>query len=208
MHRTSHLQRMEFGPICVEFDDQVLRPRPWTLMQSEWAAELAASAPAGPILELCAGAGHIGLAAAVLSNRNLVQVEVEPAAARLAVRNATAAGYRSRTAVRVGSMQHVLGADEAFPLIVADPPYLPTAEVSRWPDDPVRAIDGGTDGLRLLRMSLRVSARHLMPGGAVLLQVAGARQAQELEAELPAGMVTAELREVDDRRAVVHLRQQ
>ena len=52
-----------FGPITVEADASVLTPRPWTLVQSAWAAELSPGAPAGPILELCCGAGHIGLAA-------------------------------------------------------------------------------------------------------------------------------------------------
>lgn len=197
-------ERMDFGPIVVEFDDRVLRPRPWTVLQSEWAAELARHAPAGPILELCAGAGHIGLAAAVLTGRDLVQVDVDPAAARLAVRNAATAGRR--TDVRVGSMEHALSAHERFPIILADPPYLPSAEISAWPDDPVRAIDGGPDGLRLVRMSLQVAARHLAAGGDVVLQVAGAAQAEQLADELPGGLAIREMRSADERRAVVHLR--
>lgn len=196
-------EHMDFGPIVVEFDDGVLRPRPWTVLQSEWAAELAQHAPAGAILELCAGAGHIGLAAAVLTGRDLVQVEVDPAAARLAVRNAANAGRR--TDVRVGSMEHALSAHERFPIVLADPPYLPSAEVSAWPSDPVRAIDGGPDGLRLVRMSLRVAARHLAAGGDVLLQVAGAGQAGQLAHELPAGLTIREIRSADERRAVMHL---
>src|SRR4051794_32540122 len=57
-----------FGPIMVDYDARVLTPRDWTLGQSEWAAELARGFDvAGRMLELCAGAGHIGLAAAVLA---------------------------------------------------------------------------------------------------------------------------------------------
>src|SRR4051794_36766883 len=62
---------VEFGPIMVRFDGRVLRPRPWTLAQSRWAAEAARTAPPGPILELCAGVGQIGLAAVVFTGRSL-----------------------------------------------------------------------------------------------------------------------------------------
>ena len=84
-----------FGPLVVRYDERVLTPRPWTLMQSLWAAELAAQATAGPILELCAGAGQIGLAAAALTGRALVQVEADPVAADYARTNAAAAGRDS-----------------------------------------------------------------------------------------------------------------
>ena len=86
-------ETMTFGPLVVAFDERVLRPRPWTLLQASWAAELAVGAPAGPILELCSGAGHIGQAAAVLSGRGLVQVDVDPHACALAEANAAAIGY-------------------------------------------------------------------------------------------------------------------
>ncbi|MGA8992804.1 MAG: methyltransferase, partial [Nocardioidaceae bacterium] len=68
-------ETMGFGGLAIAFDDRVLRPRPWTLAQSAWAAELAATVPAGPALELCSGAGHIGLAFAATSGRRLVMVD-------------------------------------------------------------------------------------------------------------------------------------
>jgi release factor glutamine methyltransferase len=202
---TARLDSMRFGPIQVEFDARVLRPRPWTIMQSEWAAALAATLPPGPILELCAGAGHIGLAAAVLAGRDLVQVEQDPFAASLAARNAATAGLGERTAVRVGRIQDVLAHDERFPLVIADPPYLPTCEVGQWPEDPPQAIDGGPDGLALVRVCLDVAARHMLPAGQLLLQVAGPAQAAQLGAELPTGLKMAEVSVVDAHRAVVRL---
>ena len=81
-----------FGPITVDYDERVLEPREWTLQQSRWAAELAGDAESGPILELCSGAGHIGLAAAVLSGRDLVQVDANPVACSFAIFNAARAG--------------------------------------------------------------------------------------------------------------------
>jgi methylase of polypeptide subunit release factors len=191
-----------FGPLDIEFDARVLEPRPWTLMQSEWAAELAAALPTGPILELCAGAGHIGLAAAVLADRDLVQVEADPVPGGYAAVNAAAAQWASRTDLRVARLQEALHADERFPLIVADPPYLPTDEIERWPDDPVTAIDGGPDGMELIDACLAVASAHLSPGGVLLLQVAGAAQGERLR---PAGLEVFETRSHDPERAVVAL---
>lgn len=195
-----------FGPVTIRYDVRVLRPRPWTLLQSSWAADLAAEAPDGPLVELCAGAGHIGLAAAVLSDRDLVQVELDPVAAQFARTNAREAGRAERVQVREAPLQHALHPDERFAVMIADPPYLPTEQVATWPDDPPSAIDGGRDGLMITRDCLRVAAQHLVPGGHLLLQTAGPAQSDAVIA-LAAGLPlrSVEVRVVDDARAVSHL---
>ena len=81
------------GSLLIDYDDRVLTPRPWTLKQSEWAAELAGGAPAGRMLELCAGVGHIGLIASMLADRDLVQIEANAVAAEYARFNARRAGW-------------------------------------------------------------------------------------------------------------------
>lgn len=173
-----------FGPVAVGFDERVLRPRPWTLAQSEWAAELAGGLPPGPILELCCGAGHIGQAAAVLSGRSLVQVDLSEAACAWARANAERAGLGGRVEVRCGSFDEVLGPDERFPLVVADPPYVPAGEVGSFPDDPLLAIDGGPDGLDVAERCAAAGLDHLAPGGHLLVQVRGAPQVEGLAARL------------------------
>jgi release factor glutamine methyltransferase len=198
-----------FGPLVVEYDDRVLAPREWTLQQSRWATQLAAELPAGPILELCAGAGHIGLAAAVLSRRPLVQVEANPVAAEYAVRNAESAGWRRRVDIRVASVDNALAPGERFPVIIADPPYLPSDSVDQWPEDPPEAIDGGPDGLRLVRQCLAVAAAHVADGGVVLLQTAGSEQNDAIAEYLRTsslGLVVADVWSHDDQRSVLLLR--
>ena len=54
---------VQIGALTIAYDASVLEPRPWTARQSEWAADLLSVAPAGRMLELCAGAGQIGLLA-------------------------------------------------------------------------------------------------------------------------------------------------
>jgi release factor glutamine methyltransferase len=197
---------LEFGPIVVAYDERVLQPRRWTLAQSQWAVELAAGSPPGPILELCAGAGHIGLAAAVLSGRSLVQVDIDEVACRFARANAERAG-RADVEVRNAPLPVALEADERFPLVVADPPYVPTSATDRFPEDPPLAIDGGGSGLDLVQQCLEVAAPHLAPGGHLLLQVRGLPQAatvQNLVVGAPSRRMCGS-RSWGPTQAVVHL---
>lgn len=206
--RSARATACRFGPITVTYDDRVLTPRPWTLMQSRWAAELAADAPDGPLLELCAGAGQVGLAAAVLADRDLVQVDADPVAAQYARANAALAGRADRVEVRTGRIDDALSAHERFAIILADPPYLRSADIARWPDDPVTAIDGGADGMNLVRSCVQTAGEHLLPGGRLLLQLAGEQQAAEVRAFVrttPAGLFPVATRHHDPDRAVLLL---
>lgn len=171
-----------FGDLQIHWDRRVLQPRLWTAAQSYWAAAVSASCPEGPILELFCGAGQIGLLAASLTGRDLVQVDQDPVAASFARRNAAEAGLTSE--VRVGSVADVVGADEQFGLVVIDPPWVPTADVQQFPDDPVLAIDGGLDGSEQLVLGLGVALRHLHPEGHAIVQVGHADQADLVGAVL------------------------
>lgn len=197
---------MRFGPIDVAFDDTVLRPRPWTLAQSQWAAELAEG---GTMLEVGCGAGQIGLAAAALSGCPLVQVDRDPAACRWAGVNAAANGYGHLVEQRCGTAGEVLAGHEQFVLVIADPPYVRSAEVHLYPEDPQRAIDGGLDGLAIVRNVLIDVAGHVRPGGSVVLQVRGPAQVELLGGWLahPSSpeLVLTEARSYGDHRALVRL---
>lgn len=174
-------QVLEFAGLRIAHDHRVLRPRPWTELQSRWAAELLASAADGPVLELCSGAGHIGLAAAALSGRSLVCVDVDAEAVRRTAQNALANGLADRVEVRRGRLQDVLRGGERFAVVIADPPWVPRAEVGTFPEDPVLAIDGGDDGLGLARDCVAAASGHLDAGGSLLLQLGTSDQATRLE---------------------------
>ena len=170
-------QVVDFEGLRIEYDEQVLTPRPWTAAQSHWAAALIRMAPPGPVLEICAGAGHIGLLAVTLAPRSLVCVDADPAACSYLRRNATAAALPVN--VREGRMDEVLHQEEQFAVIIADPPWVPTNDVARFPEDPVSAIDGGADGLDLVRSCLVIIDRHLAVAGSAVLQI-GPGQAERV----------------------------
>jgi len=170
----------EVGGLLIAYDARVLEPRPWTALQGAWAAELLADQPDGSILELCTGAGHIGLVAAVASGRALVAVDLDPVACTYARHNAEVAGVAERTEIREGPMGSVLGDDERFAIVVADPPWVTSADVGRFPEDPLLAIDGGVDGLDVAMQCVTVAGRHLEQGGSLLLQLGDDEQVDEV----------------------------
>lgn len=196
-----------FGPLDVEFDEGVLTPRPWTLVQSARAAQRLAHVPDGRVLELHCGAGHIGQATAAWSGRHLVQLDDHAEACEWAARNARR--NHLPTSVVCADVDAAPVASGTCALVLADPPYVPARETARYPDDPRHAIDGGEDGLDGVRACLPTAERVLRSGGLLLLQVRGPRQATLVDALTRAEH--AALRVVDvvvvsAQRAVVELR--
>lgn len=177
-------ETMGFGPLRITFDGRVLRPRTWTAAQSEWAAEILTTAPPGAVLELCAGAGQIGLLAVLGSDRRLVCVDLNPAACEWARHNAEAAGLADRVEVREGPMDEVLRDSERFAVVVADPPWVRRDDVTRYPEDPVVAIDGGQDGMDVAWLCVDLARTHLAATGTLLLQLGTVEQVDRLRDRL------------------------
>jgi methylase of polypeptide subunit release factors len=190
------LRTTRFGPLDVAYDGEVLAPRPWTIAQAEWAIELSSRIGPGPVLELCAGVGHIGQVVAHATGRPLVQIDDSERACALAARNAAAAGLDPL--IRAIDLDDI-PAGVMFPIVLAAPPYVPSAEGDRYPDDPPRAIDGGDDGLDVARRCMAVAVRHLTPGGHLLIQLR-----DEDQAHAHAGLRLAGLRAVEGQGVVAH----
>lgn len=171
-----------YGSLRITYDDRVLRPREWTTLQSRWAAERLAHL-SGPALELCCGAGQIGLLAIALQQRQLVCVDMSPAACALARHNAETNGLGALVEVREGRAEDVLDPTERFGVAIVDPPWVPSDQTGRYPEDPLLAIDGGADGLDVARTCLTVAAEHLLPHGEALVQLGTEEQARLLAGE-------------------------
>jgi release factor glutamine methyltransferase len=168
--RTAYVGRME-----IRWDARILEPRPWTADQSRWAARLLTALPPGPVLELCSGAGHIGLLAVCGTRRELVCVDIDPVAAAYAETNAVRNGVTG-VEVRTQGVEDAARDARRYVLVIADPPWVPSAETGRFPEDPLRAIDGGADGTDLALACARTAAAVLEPGGLLLLQLGTSAQ--------------------------------
>ncbi len=162
--------------------------------------------PAGDVLELCSGAGQIGLLAVAESERRLVCVDVNPVAADYTLRNAASAGLAARVSMREGLIGEVLDPDERFAMVIADPPWVPQAETGRFPEDPLLAIDGGDDGMTVVAECLAAIDRHLAPAGVALLQLGTTEQVAAVVSRLEKGdLVAGEVREYGDRGVLLRL---
>ena len=199
-----------FGHLRITFDARVLRPREWTAAQSRWAAGLMKDHPMR-VLELCAGAGHIGLLALALDESRgsrLTAVDVNPVACEFARQNAALAGLADRVEVRHGAMADAIDPDERFDLVIADPPWVQRESVPRFPDDPAMAIDGGPDGLDIATSCLRVAEQHLVHGASLLLQVGSPKQVEQVSGrarDLGVSLTMVEARHLDGCGSIVRL---
>lgn len=143
-------------------------PRPQT---EELARRAAAHLPAGGrAVDLCTGAGAVAahLRAAV-PGATVVGVELDERAARVARANGVP--------VVVGDLADALALDHAD-VVTAVAPYVPSADLELLPADvrdhePRRALDGGDDGLVLVRRVVTAAAALLRPGGRLLVEVGG-----------------------------------
>jgi methylase of polypeptide subunit release factors len=206
--RSQPLSTIDFGGLSISYDESVLTPRRWTSRQSYWAAELLRDSPPGRLLELCAGAGHIGLLTVALTPRDLVMVDLNPHACQLARRNATSNRLMAAVDVRHGDLQDVIRADEDFVGVIADPPWVPSSGIGRFPDDPTVAIDGGEDGLSVAWSCVEVMAEHLRVGGWGILQLGTEAQAERVAdgcAARQPGLEVLDVRAYRERGVLVRL---
>jgi release factor glutamine methyltransferase len=182
----------EFRGIRVAVTRHVLVPRPETEVLVEWALELL---PAREALVVDVGTGSGCIACAMAAERpaaRVIALERSPQAAAVARANAADLGGRVR--VLVGDLFAPLG-DVRADLIVSNPPYLDAPMLAALPPEvaefePRVALDGGADGLDVIRPLVAGARAHLRPGAALVLETAGGEQARRVVALLDAADFT------------------
>jgi len=161
----------------------VFIPRPETeVLVDEVLSALPVPDPAagpgeGPVvIDLCTGSGAI--AVAVASERPDVVVyatEIAEATAEVARENAERCGVADRVTVLTGDLFAPLPAELGgrVAVVASNPPYIPTADLADLPAEvggfePRLALDGGPDGLDVVRRIV-ADARAWLPSGGTLV---------------------------------------
>ncbi|MFI1247770.1 putative protein N(5)-glutamine methyltransferase [Streptomyces anulatus] len=156
-------------------------------------AQAAALAPRrAVVVDLCCGSGALGVALAAASDAaELHACDVEPAAVRCARRN-------------VGDLGHVYEGDLFAPLpaalrgrvdvLLANVPYVPTGDVELLPaeariHEPRVALDGGGDGLDVMRRVAAEAPQWLAPGGSLFVEASERQRDTAVEVLRAAGLI-------------------
>ncbi|MFG2932099.1 putative protein N(5)-glutamine methyltransferase [Streptomyces achromogenes] len=155
---------------------------------------LAAAPDATVVVDLCCGSGALGAALAhALPGAEVHAADIDPAAVRCARRNLAPVGGRAHQ----GDLYDALpsGLRGRVALLTANVPYVPTAEVALLPaeardHEPLIALDGGADGLDVLRRVAAGAPEWLAPGGSLLTETSERQAPAAVRAFTDAGLTT------------------
>ncbi|MER6944741.1 putative protein N(5)-glutamine methyltransferase [Nonomuraea sp. NPDC000554] len=175
----------EFCGLRIAVDPGVFVPRRRTEFLVHRAAALAGEPAGAVVVDLCCGSGALGVALAVALGRvELHAADIDPAAVRCARRNLADVGghayegdlYEPLPATLLGRVD----------VLLANVPYVPTGEVGLLPPEArvheARvALDGGADGLDVLRRVTAEAFRWLAPGGHLLFETSERQVPQAVE---------------------------
>jgi release factor glutamine methyltransferase len=196
-----------FCEVRVAVEPGVFVPRHRSALLAGRAADLAALVDRAVVVDLCCGTGAIG---AVVRARvpavELHAADVDPAAVRCARRT-----LGTGATVHEGDLDAPLPADlrGRVDVLVASTPYVPRDAIALMPPEardhePRRALDGGNDGLDVIRRLAAVAPGWLRPGGHLLVETAESQSLAARAALTDAGL-TADVERDDDLDATVVL---
>lgn len=164
-----------FWSLELEVSNDTLIPRADTETLVEAALNVTANQPEGRVLDLGTGTGCLLLS--FLSERpgwSGAGVDISSGAAQLAQRNAHRHGLADRAAFLAGHWADALAG--TFDLVLSNPPYIPSADIEGlMPEvvrfEPLRALDGGPDGLEAYRVILDRLPTLVAPNGMAIMEL-------------------------------------
>ncbi|MBY8884480.1 putative protein N(5)-glutamine methyltransferase [Streptomyces sp. PTM05] len=193
-----------FASLRVAVDPGVFVPRRRTEFLLGHAVALARTGAV--LLDLCCGSGALGLAlAAAVPGAELYAADVDPAAVRCARRNLERVGGRVYRGDLFAPLPTALRG--RVDVLTANVPYVPTDDIELLPPEardhePRVALDGGADGLDVLRRVAAQAPRWLAPGGSLLVETS-ARQAERAVRTVAAGGLVPRIERDEDLGATV-----
>jgi release factor glutamine methyltransferase len=203
------LGRKGFWKIMLSVTRDVLTPRPDTETVVEVALAAFPEAARINVLDLGVGSGAILLA--ILAERPGAKglgVDISVEALAVARENAANLDLNTRCALLRGDWTAGL-ADQNFDLVVANPPYIPSADIEMLEPEvrdhePRLALDGGADGLDAYRLLAPEILRVLKPGGVFAVEI-GYDQSKAVEALFgdAGGFNVTTVKDLADRDRVV-----
>lgn len=167
--------RREFWSLTFKIGPATLDPRPdsETLVETVLAEVKQRREQPLRLLDLGTGSGCLLLALlSELKQARGIGVDIAPAALRVAAENAMSLGLADRAEFRTGDWTR--GLSGSFDVIISNPPYIARHEIEFLDAevlcDPIRALDGGPDGLDAYRRILAEAPALLAPDELMALE--------------------------------------
>lgn len=175
--------------MSLDFDvtSDVLIPRPETEILVEEAIGLIKQSEKEPVsvLDLGTGSGAIAVSIAkYCANTSILATDISKPAIEIAKSNAKKHGVTDKITFLAGDLFSPVGKTLKFDIIVSNPPYITASEIEALQPEiskyePVRALDGGPDGLAYYRKIAAQAPAYLSEKGALLLEI-GAGQSESV----------------------------
>jgi release factor glutamine methyltransferase len=194
--------KKEFFGLELAVDARVLVPRPDTeTLVDEALARLAERPPEAPAPRIAdVGTGSGAVAVTLAKQRPTAEVlATDISAEALEVARENARRHGVTVTFLEGDLEAPLAPHAPLDLIAANLPYIPTGDLAGLPPEvrhePRRALDGGADGLALVRRLVVAAASALLaPGGALALEVGAGQAPSAAELCRAAGLTDVRLR--------------
>ncbi|MFN0199404.1 MAG: peptide chain release factor N(5)-glutamine methyltransferase [Planctomycetaceae bacterium] len=176
----------EFFGLDFRLTDKVLIPRPDTETLVLQVLEHAKGFTQPRILDVGTGSGCIAVAVAHhVPSARVTATDISPDALAVAQKNAELNKVADRIVFRPGDLFAAIDDGLPFDIIVSNPPYVTSKELqSLDPDvrlhEPHLALDGGEDGMTVIRRLIADAPAHLVENGVLLIEIAS-EQAQAVE---------------------------
>jgi release factor glutamine methyltransferase len=166
----------EFYNRSFKVDARVLIPRPETELLVEAALHALPKDAPSRALDVCTGSGCIAISlAAERPQASVLATDLSPEACALARENAEALGVGARVTISQGDLFAPVPEDARFQLVVSNPPYIASWEIPGLSvevrREPHLALDGGQDGLAVIRRVIEGARRYLLPGGLLAMEI-------------------------------------
>ncbi len=169
--------RREFYTLEFEVTPAVLIPRPETEILVAETVNRIKGLLSPRVLDVGTGSGCIAIAIAYrVKTAQMTAIDISADAIAVAKRNAAKHSVADRITFLLGDLYAPLSAEDQFDAIVSNPPYIAEPEWATLPPhirdhEPRLALDGGPTGFAVYDRLIPGAARHLGPGGHLLLEI-------------------------------------
>lgn len=165
------LGNTEFCGLLFKVGEGVLIPRMETELVCEKVLSLAQNGRK-KILDLCCGSGCIGITVALKSKNYVTCSDISKEAIKYTTQNAN---YH-KVEINIVKGDMLAPFNSRFDLIVCNPPYVKSGEITALEkkvrdNEPVLALDGGSDGLAFYRYLAENAPKKLYDGGTLVLEI-------------------------------------